>query len=66
MGPFGVPFFYLESYNENAMSGLRDTEHDYQYTARCGEVICEDCFTEKYIAPFNSNEQMFEFDHSEE
>ena len=41
-------------------------EHDYQCTARCGEVICEDCFTEKYIAPFNSNEQMFEFDHSEE
>ncbi len=41
-------------------------EHDYQYTARCGEVICEDCYTEKYIAAYDINEQMFEFDHSEE
>jgi len=41
-------------------------EHNYQCTTRCGEVICEECYTEKYIAPFDTNEQMFEFDHSEE
>ncbi len=40
--------------------------HDYECTKMSGEVICEECYTEKYIAVHDINEQMFEFDHSEE
>jgi len=34
--------------------------HDYECTKMCGEVICEECYDEKY------NEEMIELDNSEE
>lgn len=34
--------------------------HDYECTKMSGEVICKECYDEKY------NEEMVEFDHSEE